>query len=140
MNKSIKKFNDFLPNGDNTKLVSQRGKGKPFKIKKVISNGVIGIEVERVLKPFNFLPLSIFEDIINKLIKTKSKFLLRGSAMKFKLGEGDLNKKSIEGYVAIKYYNKKKGESVFRRISAISNILVESGVCEHGIGILKIKI
>ena len=95
MNKSIKKFNDFLPKGDNSKLVSQRGKGKPFKIKKVITNGVIGIEVERVLKSYNFLPLPIFKDIINQLIITKSKFLSRGSAMKFKLREGDLNKKSI---------------------------------------------
>ena len=125
MNESVKKFNDFLPKGDNTKLVSQRGKGKSFKIKKVIINEIIGIEVERVLKSYKFLPLSIFEDIINQLISTKSKFLSRGSAMKYKLGEGDLNKNSIEGYIAIKYYDRKKGDSVFRRISAISNILVE---------------
>lgn len=60
--------------------------------------------------------------------------------MGFKLGEGNLTLDSIEGYVAKEVYNKKIGESVFRRITPIVNILIWADICENERGKLRLKI
>jgi len=140
MNPYYKSFLNFLDKSPNKIIVSQRGKGKPFSIKRKIINNIDGIEVERVLGSYSFLELGIFKDIIELLCTSENKYIIRGDAMKYKFGYGDLSTDSIEGFVAEKYFNAKKGKTVFRRVSAITNILVQSGISEHGIGTLKLKI
>lgn len=56
-----------------------------------------------------------------------------------KLGDRGLPFNSIEGYIAKEIYGKKAGDSVFRRISPIVNILVWSELCENGVGKLMLK-
>ena len=46
-----------------------------------------------------------------------------------KLGEPELPFESIEGHIAHVVYGKKNGESVFRRITPISCILIWAGIC-----------
>lgn len=65
--------------------------------------------------------------------------LLRGDAMGFKLGEWKLPTNSIEGYIAEEVYDKSTGDSVFRRITPIANILIWIGICENGRGKLILK-
>ncbi|MEG1312577.1 MAG: hypothetical protein RSD47_11315, partial [Romboutsia sp.] len=64
---------------------------------------------------------------------------LKGDAMGFKLGEGKLPTNSIEGYIAKEVYDKSIGDSVFRRITPIVNILIWVGICENGRGKLILK-
>lgn len=140
MNPHYKSFLNFLDKSPNKLMVNQRGKGKPFSIKRKIINKIDGIEVERVLRSYSFLEMGIFKDIIELLSTSENNYIKRGNAMKYKFGYGDLTAESIEGFVAEKYFNAKKGKSVFRRVSAITNILVQSGICKHGVGTLKLKI
>lgn len=64
---------------------------------------------------------------------------LKGDAMGFKLGEGKLPTNSIEGYIAKEVYDKSIGDSMFRRITPIVNILIWVGICENGRGKLILK-
>lgn len=59
--------------------------------------------------------------------------------MHSKLGEKGVSLDSIEGYIASEVYDKKIGESVFRRITPIVNILIWVSVCENKKGCLKLK-
>jgi hypothetical protein len=54
---------------------------------------------------------------------------MKGNAMKYRLGESGLLLDWIEGRLASKIYGKKIGDSVFRRISPITGILVWSKLC-----------
>ena len=75
------------------------------------------------------LPWVIFEEVIDLLVR-KSGRAEKGNAMSYKLGEDGLPLDSVEGYIAQTVYGKKPGESVFRRISSISAILVWAGLCD----------
>lgn len=59
--------------------------------------------------------------------------------MESRLGEGKLPLDSIEGYIAKEVYGKKIGDSVFRRITPIVNILIWADLCENGRGELFLK-
>lgn len=59
--------------------------------------------------------------------------------MEYKLGDGNLSIDSIEGYIAKEVYNKEIGDSVFRRITPIVNILIWSELCENRTGKLILK-
>ncbi|MBI4947199.1 MAG: hypothetical protein HY840_12465 [Bacteroidetes bacterium] len=50
--------------------------------------------------------------------------------MMYKLGESGLTYKTIEGHIARAVYDRKEGESVFRRITPIAQILTWAGVCK----------
>jgi hypothetical protein len=79
------------------------------------------------------LPWIVFEEVINLLIR-KGGRTEKGNAMGYKLGAEGLPLESIEGHVASVVYGKKIGESVFRRISPISAILVWAGLCDTNPG------
>ena len=53
----------------------------------------------------------------------------RGDAMGSKLGDEGLTVDSIEGHIALVIYNKRPGDTVFRRITPIACILVWAGIC-----------
>ena len=63
----------------------------------------------------------------------------KGDAMNYSLGEKGLDLNTIEGYIALKIYNKKNGDKVFRRITPIANILIWAGICTNLPGKLKLK-
>ena len=54
-------------------------------------------------------------------------------------GTAVCNSNSIEGYIAKEVYDKSIGDSVFRRITSIVNILISVGICENGRGKLILK-
>jgi hypothetical protein len=101
-----------------------------------------GIEVDN-LNSKKLLPWIVFEETVGLLIKEinspSSKGVRKGNAMNGKLGDVRLPKDSIEGYLAIKVYNKKEGSSVFRRITPIAGILAWTSICTNGKGYLTLK-
>lgn len=85
-----------------------------------------------------YLPWSVFEETI-ALIKRSGGKAMKGDAMNGKLGDSRLPIDSIEGYLAFKVYEKKLGESVFRRITPIGCILEWAGICDNERGELILK-
>jgi len=85
-----------------------------------------------------FLPWEVFKVTINLLIEEGGE-VDRGDAMGCVLGEKNLQVNSVEGRVAKEVYNYQNGQRVFRRISPIANLLVLSGICNHGKGTLLLN-
>lgn len=96
-----------------------------------------GIEVSN-LNSQPFLPWDVFIKTI-ELLDSKGGRAKKGNAMNYKLGEIGLEIDSIEGYIAYKVYDKKLGESVFRRITPISCILIWAEICKHKPGYLVLN-
>lgn len=74
------------------------------------------------------LPWAIFFETV-ALLKKNGGRAIKGDAMKGKLGDSKLPIDSVEGYLAYKVYNQKLGDSVFRRITPVCNILDWAGIC-----------
>ncbi len=113
--------------------------GNPAYIEKLKGNGSIsaklsndGVYVDN-LGNQPFLPWVVFTKTISLLINNDGR-AIRGDAMGSKLGDKKLPLNSIEGYVAHTVYNRKIGDSVFRRITPIACILIWVGVCKAGRG------
>ena len=85
-----------------------------------------------------FLHWDVFIESVD-LIEKLGGIAKKGNAMSYSLGEKELDLNTIEGYIAIKIYNKKNGEKVFRRITPITNILIWAGICENIPGKLKLR-
>lgn len=100
-----------------------------------LSNG--GLLVDN-LGNESFLEWKVFEKTV-ELLEKEGGIALKGDAMGSKLGEGKLPFNSIEGYIAKEVYGKKAGDSVFRRITPIVNILIWAGVCKNGKGKLILR-
>jgi len=81
----------------------------------------------------SLLPWIVFEKAIDLLVRNGGR-AEKGNAMGYKLGEEGLSIDSIEGYIAQVVYGKKLGDSVFRRISPISAVLVWAGLCDTNPG------
>ncbi|GGF36275.1 hypothetical protein GCM10010954_39080 [Halobacillus andaensis] len=96
-----------------------------------------GVEVSN-LHHSPFLPWSVFEETIH-LLWANNRPVKKGDAMNNRLGEIELPIDSVEGNIAVKVYNKKEGESVFRRISPVVGILIWSDICRSGKGQLYLK-
>ena len=87
-----------------------------------------GIEVDN-LGNQPFLHWSAFQEAICVLIRNGGR-AHRGDAMNSRLGDPNLSIDSIEGHIAHVVYGKQVGESVFRRITPISCILIWAGLCK----------
>ena len=74
------------------------------------------------------LKWDVFNETIRLLIRNGG-WAESGNAMTSKLGEIGLSFESVEGHIAHAVYGKKKGASVFRRITPISCILIWAGLC-----------
>lgn len=95
-----------------------------------------GIEVDN-LSSQKLLPWIVFEETINLLAKADSyKGVRKGNAMNGKLGDKRLPSDSIEGNLAEKVYNRKEGNSVFRRITPIAALLSWASLCTNRKGYL----
>jgi hypothetical protein len=75
-----------------------------------------------------FLPCVVFQEAVCVLLRSGGT-ALKGDAMGSKLGESGLSFDSIEGHIAYVVYGKKPGDTVFRRITPISCILIWAGIC-----------
>ena len=141
-----KKFLRFLESADeNGELLIERlvKKYGPFKIRRIIVNGVDTIEVDnKVLPQDPRLPLIIFKSVIEFLYNSKDHKRKRGTAIRrgIRLCDEGLTLDTVEGFVAHKFYEKKCGDTVYKRISAIANILITSGVCRHEPGHLVLNL
>ena len=78
---------------------------------------------------YPFLPWKVFMEVIN-LLNRNSGRVEKGDAMSSRLGDEGLSLETVEGYIAHVVYDKKIGETIFRRVSSISAILVWAGVCD----------
>ena len=123
------KFNDvqkikdmFESQGGNAEIPLLRG-NRTFSAEVV--NG--GINVSN-LGNQPYLSWEVFEEAV-KLLKEQGGRVVRGNAMKNKLGEPSLPLNSLEGHIANKVYGKQIGDSVFRRITPVVCILVWAGIC-----------
>jgi hypothetical protein len=76
-----------------------------------------------------FLPWAALQETVCVLIRNGGR-AERGDAMGEKLGGPGLSIDSIEGHVAHVVYGKRRGDSVFRRITPIACILIWAGICE----------
>jgi len=84
------------------------------------------------------LPWMVFVEVISLLIQNGGR-AEKGDAMGCRLGDAGLSLNSIEGHIAYKFYGKNIGDSVFRRISPISAILVWAGLCDTTPGELILR-
>ncbi|MDA3734037.1 hypothetical protein PBV87_21415 [Niameybacter massiliensis] len=123
------------------KLMIQEGKAQIKMLKKnkrfniqLVEEGIL---VDN-LRNYPLLEWKVFEKAI-ELLKDNNGCVQKGNAMGYKLGDGMLSVDSLEGYIAKEVYGKSIGDSVFRRVSPIVNILVWAEVCENGKGVLKLK-
>ncbi|MCQ2016031.1 hypothetical protein [Clostridium butyricum] len=122
----------LILNGGKAKVKLLRG-DKYFNI--TLTNE--GILVDNLYKE-PLLEWKVFEKTI-ELLESKGGCAIKGDAMAYKLGDGNLVIDSIEGYIAKEVYNKEIGDSVFRRITPIVNILIWAELCENGRGKLTLK-
>ena len=84
------------------------------------------------------IPWNVFAETVD-FLKANGGKATKGNAMNYKLGEKGLPLDSIEGHIAHKLYNKKLGDSIFRRITPIAAILDWAGICENKRGFLLLK-
>jgi len=85
-----------------------------------------------------FLPWAVFQETVRLLVR-KGGRAKRGDAMGPRLGDVRLPMDSVEGHVARVVYGKRRGDSVFRRITPIACILIWAGVCEAAPGELILQ-
>jgi hypothetical protein len=138
--KLFQSFVKTVKNSNNIWMIPQQRGAQPFDIKVVAKNQVLGFEVEHRVMPIDtFFPIELFNFVIAELFQSPTKSLERGNGLKNRIGGVGMGINTIESKVAIRFYAKRRGQFVDRRISVIANILVESGVCEHGKGILRLK-
>jgi hypothetical protein len=130
----IKFLNEKSNQGQNTisiPLQKRRKEFDSFMIQPIYKNSrIVAINVEkRVMPADTFFPIEIFNLTLELLSKADNLTLANGNAQKFKMGEYGLHESTIEYEVAKKFYGKKDGESVDRRISVIANILIAANLC-----------
>ena len=86
-----------------------------------------GIEVDNLGKQ-TLIHWAAFQEAVCVLLRNGGR-AQKGDAMNSRLGDPNLSLDSIEGHIAHVVYGKQIGESVFRRITPISCILIWAGLC-----------
>jgi hypothetical protein len=86
-----------------------------------------GIKVDN-LGSQPLLPWAVFEEAVSLLVREGGR-AKRGDAMGSRLGDVGLPEDSIEGHIALVVYNRRPGDTVFRRITPIACILIWAGIC-----------
>lgn len=74
-------------------------------------------------------PWAVFQEAICVLIRNGGR-AERGDAMGSKLGDEGLSEDSVEGHIALVVYDKRPGDTVFRRITPVACILVWADICK----------
>jgi hypothetical protein len=86
-----------------------------------------GIEVDN-LGNQPLLPWAVFEEAVSLLVRNGGR-AKRGDAMGPRLGEEGLPEDSVEGHIASEVYNRRPGDTVFRRITPVACVLIWAGIC-----------
>jgi hypothetical protein len=131
-------------NGLNTITIPLQKKRKgfdSFEIHLIYKNfKIYGINVERRVMPADTVfPIDIFNLVLNSLSKAKDFTLPNGKAQGNRMGDEGLSSNTIEYIVAKVIYKKNDGDTIDRRISVISNILIAANLCESRPSSLKLK-
>jgi hypothetical protein len=120
---------------DSVNSIKQRFAGSGHKVQiPLLKGGHFSAEIsEEGIKVDNlgtqpFLPWAVFEEAL-RLLNRKGGRAERGDAMACKMGDKGLSAESIEGHVASVVYDKRPGDTVFRRITPIACILIWAGIC-----------
>jgi hypothetical protein len=148
MNKLTLKLITFLKeksiNGQNSITIPLKKKRKnydSFQIHPIYKNSkIFAINVERRVMPADTVfPIEIFNLVLNSLSKADNFTLSNGKAQGNRMGEDGLKSNTIEYIVAKEIYGKDNGQTIDRRISVISNILIAANLCESKPSSLKLK-
>jgi len=97
-----------------------------------------GVEVSNLANA-PLLPWKAFEVTLD-LLKSERGSATKGDAMKGKLGDKWLPLNSVEGIIASKVFDKKVGQSVFRRVTPVAALLAWAGLCTHKKGMLTLNV
>lgn len=132
-------------NGLNTITIPLQKKRKEFdsfQIHPIYKNSkIVAINVERRVMPADTVfPIEIFNLVLNSLSKAEDFTLPNGKAQGNRMGNDGLSSNTIEYIVAKEIYNKDNGDTIDRRISVISNVLIAANLCETRPSSLKLKI
>lgn len=147
INKYTKQLISFLAdksyNGQNTIIVPLQKKRKEFDsfvIHPIYKNSkIVAINVERRVMPVDTVfPIEIFNLVLNSLSKAENYTLPNGKAQGNRMGDEGLSSSTIEYIVAKVIYKKNDGDTIDRRISVISNILIAANLCESKPKALKL--
>jgi hypothetical protein len=99
--------------------------------------GEDGISVDN-LNAQPLLTWAMFDCIENFLRRQPDQCGIKGNGTNGKLGSREVPINSVEGRVAL-FLGASEGDSVFRRITPIANLLVWAKLCHHGRGCLCIN-
>lgn len=101
---------------------------------------IVAINVERRVMPVDTVfPIEIFNLVLNSLSKVEDFTLPNGKAQGNRMDDDGLSSNTIEYIVAKEIYKKNDGDTIDRRISVISNVLIASELCESRPSALKLK-
>jgi hypothetical protein len=139
----IKFLEDKSNKGQNTisiPLKKRRKNYDSFQIHPIYKNSkIVAINVEQSVMPVDTVfPVDIFNLVLYSLSKAENFTLLNGKAQGNRMGNESLSSKTIEYIVAKEIYKKNYGDTIDRRISVISNILIASELCESKPKALKL--
>ena len=140
----IKFLEEKSNNGQNSITIPLKNKRKnndSFQIHPIYKNSkIVAINVERRVMPADTIfPIEIFNLVLNALSKAKDFTLPNGKAQGNRMGDVDLGPNTIEYIVAKEIYKKNDEDTIDRRISVISNILIAAELCESKPNLLQLK-
>jgi hypothetical protein len=147
-NKLTKELIEFLEdksnNGQNSITIPLKKKRKnynSFQIYTIYKNSrIVAVNVERRVMPADTIfPIEIFNLVLNSLLKADNFTLSNGKAQGNRMGENELKPNTIEYIVAKEIYGKDDYQTIDRRISVISNILVAANLCLAKPNLLQLK-
>lgn len=122
-------------------LQKRRKEFDSFQIHPIYKNSkIVAINVERRVMPADTIfPIEIFNLVLKTLSKTKDFTLPNGKAQGNRIGDDDLGPNTIEYIVAKEIYKKNDRDTIDRRISVISNILIAAELCQSKPNALQLK-
>lgn len=147
-NKLTKELIEFLEDksnkGQNSITIPLKKKRKnydSFQIHPIYKNfKIVAINVERRVMPVDTVfPIEIFNLVLNALLKAENFILSNGKAQGNRMGHTGLEPNTIEYMVAKEIYGKDDGQTIDRRISVISNVLIAGKLCESKANALQLK-
>jgi hypothetical protein len=112
-----------------------------FEIHPIYKNSkIVAINLERRVMPIDTVfPIDIFTLVLNALSKAKDFTLPNGKAQGNRMCDEGLSSSTIVYIVAKEIYKKNDGDTIDRRISVISNILIAANLCESKPKSLQLK-
>ena len=123
------------------KLIEAGGKTIVYSYKNIpyeihLSESGTGFNCD-ALSPIYFYEFRVF-DIMVDLLKSEGGEAPKGQPRKYKVGSENCNEHTVAGAIALKYFNKVKGETVLDPQSVLDAILVWADIAENGRGSIRL--